>query len=49
MAELDQKGHMMDQKGLKLYEKKQKIEFLDLKYLLFIQLSIADLGGGSTK
>ena len=25
----------MAQKGLKMHEKKQKIEFLDLKYLLF--------------
>ena len=25
----------MDQKGLKMYEKKQKMELSDLKYLLF--------------
>ena len=31
----DQKGHITDQKGLKMYEKRQKMEFLDLKYLLF--------------
>ena len=32
---MDQKGHMIDQKGLKMYEKRQKKEFSDLKYLLF--------------
>ena len=32
---MDQKGHIIDQKGLKMYEKWQKIEFLDLKYLPF--------------
>ena len=32
---MDQKGHMIDQKGLKMYEKSQKMEFSDLKYLLF--------------
>ena len=31
----DQKGHMIDQKGLKMYENRQKIEFFDLKNLLF--------------
>ena len=28
------KGHVIDQKGLKMYEKRQKVEFSDLKYLL---------------
>ena len=28
---MDQKGHIVDQKGLKMYEKRQKIEFSDLK------------------
>ena len=32
---MGQKGHKMDQKGLKMHKKKQKIEFLNLKYLLF--------------
>ena len=32
---MDQKGHKIDQKGLKMYEKRQKMEFSDLKYLLF--------------
>ena len=31
---MDQKGHITDQKGLKMYEKRQKMEFLNLKYLL---------------
>ena len=30
-----QKGHIMDQKGLKTHEKRQKIEISNLKYLLF--------------
>ena len=32
---MDQKGHIIHQKGLKMYGKKQKMEFLDLKYLHF--------------
>ena len=32
---MGQKGYIMDQKGLKMHEKRQKIEFLDLKNLLF--------------
>ena len=32
---MGQKGHIMDQKGLKKLEKRQKIEFSNLKYLLF--------------
>ena len=32
---MDQKGHIIDQKGLKMYEKRQKMEFSDLKYMLF--------------
>ena len=32
---MGQKGHIMDQKGLKMHEKRQKIEFSNLKYLLF--------------
>ena len=32
---MGQKGHIMVQKGLKMHEKRQKIEFLDLKNLLF--------------
>ena len=35
---MDQKGHTIDQKG-------QKIEFLDLKYLLLRRIFFAELGG----
>ena len=28
---MGQKGHKIDKKGLKMHEKRQKIEFLDLK------------------
>ena len=42
---MDQKGHMIDQKGLKMYEKSQKMEFLDLKYLLFSGIFLSGIGG----
>ena len=42
---MGQKGHIMDQKGLKMHEKRQKIEFLDLKSLLLAEFSLAELGG----
>ena len=42
---MDQKGHMIDQKGLKMYEKGQKMEFLDLKYLLFSGIFLSGIGG----
>ena len=32
---MGQKDHIMVQKGLKMYEKRQRMEFSDLKYLLF--------------
>ena len=32
---MGQKGHILDQKGLKMHEKRQKMELLDLKYLFF--------------
>ena len=38
---MGQKGHIMDQKGLKMHEKRQKVEFLDLRNLL-----ISAMGGG---
>ena len=41
---MDQKGHMIDQKGLKMYEKRQKMEFLDLKYLLFSRIFLSGIG-----
>ena len=39
------KGHIIDQKGLKMYEKRQKIEFLDLKNLLFSGIFLSGIGG----
>ena len=41
---MDQNGHIVDQKGLKLYEKGQKIGFLDLKCLFLAELCFAELG-----
>ena len=42
---MDQKGHMIDQKGLKMYEKSKKMEFSDLKYLLFSGIFLSRMGG----
>ena len=43
---MDQKGHIIDQKGLKMYEKRQKIEFSDLKKITFLsEFSLTELGG----
>ena len=42
---MGQKGHKMVQKGLKMHEKRQKIEFLDLKYLLFSGIFFSGIGG----
>ena len=42
---MDLKGHMIDQKGLKMYEKSQKMEFSDLKYLLFSGIFLSGIGG----
>ena len=36
--EMDQKGNIIDQKGLKMYEKGQRIGFLDLRYLAFSRI-----------
>ena len=44
---MGQKGHIMVQKGLKMHKKKQKIEFLDLKYLLFSEIFLSGIGGGT--
>ena len=40
---MGQKGHIMVQKGLKMHEKRQKIEFLDLKNLLFSGSTVVTL------
>ena len=43
--EMGQKGHIMVPKGLKMHEKRQKIEFLDLKNLLFSGIFLSRIGG----
>ena len=42
---MGQKGHIMVQKGLKMHKKKQKIEFFDLKNLLFSGIFLSGIGG----
>ena len=42
---MDQKRLIIDQKGLKMYEKRQKIEFSDLKSLLFRGNFLSGIGG----
>ena len=42
---MGQKGHMIVQKGLKMHEKRQKIEFLDLKNLFFSGIFLSGIGG----
>ena len=42
---MGQKGHIIVQKGLKMHEKRQKIEFLDLKNLLFSGIFLSGIGG----
>ena len=42
---MSQKGHIMVQKGLKMHEKRQKIEFLDLKNLLFSGIFLIGIMG----
>ena len=42
---MDQQGHRIDQKGLKMYEKRQTMEFSDLKHLLFSGIFLSGIGG----
>ena len=42
---MGQKGHIMDQKGLKMHEKRQSVEFTNLKYLLFSGIFFSGIGG----
>ena len=42
---MGQKGHIMSQRGLKMHEKRQKIEFSNLKYLLFSGIFLSGIGG----
>ena len=41
---MGQKGHIMDHKGLKMHDS-QKIEFFDLKKLLFSGIFLSGIGG----
>ena len=40
---MDQKDHIIDEKGLKMYEEGQK--FLDLKYLFFSRIFLSGIWG----
>ena len=42
---MDQKRLIIDQKGLKMYEKRQKIEFSDLKSLPFSGIFLSGIEG----
>ena len=42
---MGQKGHIIVQKWLKMHEKRQKIEFLHLKKLLFSGIFLGGIGG----
>ena len=42
---MGQKGHIIVQKGLKMHEKGQQLEFLDLKTCFLAEFSLAELGG----
>ena len=42
---MGQKGHIIVQKGLKMHEKRQKIEFLDLKKLFFSGIFLSGIEG----
>ena len=42
---MDPKDHIIDQKGLNMYENKQKMEFSDWKTCFLAEFSLAELGG----
>ena len=42
---MGQKGHIIDQTGLKMYEERQKMQFSDLKYLFFGGIFLSGIGG----
>ena len=42
---MGQKYHIMVQKGLKMHEKRQKMEYLDQKNLLFGGFFLSGMGG----
>ena len=41
---MDQRGHITDQKGFKIYQKRQKMELSDLKYLLISGIFLSGIG-----
>ena len=41
---MGQKGNIIDQQGLKMHEKRPKIEFSNLKYLLFSRIFLSGIG-----
>ena len=42
---MGQKGHIIVQKGVKMHEKRQNMEFLDQKKLLFNRIFLSGIGG----
>ena len=42
---MGQKDHIMSQKGLKMHEKRQEMEFLDQKKLLFSGIFLSGIRG----
>ena len=42
---MDKKVHIIDQKALKMYVKRQKMQFWDLKYLLLSEIFLSGIGG----
>ena len=42
---MGQRGLIIDQKGLKMHEKRQSVEFTNLKYLLFSGIFPSRIGG----
>ena len=42
---MDQKDHIIDQKGLQMYEEMLEREFADLKYVLFSGIFLSGMGG----
>ena len=44
MLKIDQIGNIIDQKGLKMYKKRQTLEFSDLKHVLFSGIFLSGIG-----
>ena len=42
---MGQKGHIIDQQGLKMHEKRKKIEFFDVKNLFFSGIFLSGILG----